>query len=258
VFREKEYQVKDIMEMYDISRDTIKYYETHGLICSKRKENGYRVFDEMNVRKLKKILALRDMGLTVEEALLHCQSESIEKRTEIMTKVRLRTEEEIRELNRRLQRIREFERNTSENIRYTSGFNVGGPVTFCVDCPHFDSKTRRSFTIMSALQVECSREKGIENMKECEILRDGSLMQPFCLNCTKQEKYDLHYRYRIPYENDEQLRNILFQAYADLEMQGHIPSPKLYMSRKVIKNNGADVLILDTFWPVLNKENNLT
>ena len=83
-------------------------------------------------------------------------------------------------------------------------------------------------------------------------------MQPCCLGCNLQERYDLHYRYRIPYENDQQLWNVLFQAYADLEMQGHIPSSKLYMSKKVIKNNGRDVLILDTFLPVLNKENSLT
>ncbi len=35
MFTEKEYQIKDIMDLYGITRDTIKYYETHGLFDKK-------------------------------------------------------------------------------------------------------------------------------------------------------------------------------------------------------------------------------
>ena len=252
MFKEKEYQIKDIMEMYDVSRDTIKYYENHGLIQSHRKENGYRVFDEINVRKLKKILAFRDLGLTVEEALQHCNSESVEQRTEIMTKVRLRTEEEIRELNKRLQRIRDFERNISENPRYSSGFNAGGPVTLCVDCPHFDAKNRKSFTILSTVRMTCSREKGIEDIRDCELLRNGTLNQSFCVNCQRKESYKAHYRCRIPYESREQVEEMLFRIYSDLEMQGHKPSRNVYLAKKVIRKNQKDIMILDTFLPLLD------
>ena len=168
---EKEYQIKDLMEMYGISRDTIKYYENHGLIESKRKENGYRVFDEINARKLKKILAFRDLGLTVEEVLQHCNSESITERTELMTKVRHRVEDELREINRKLNKIRELERSVSENFRYSDGFNIGYDLTICVNCPYATVLDRRTFAVVSAATARLSATGELIELHDRELIR---------------------------------------------------------------------------------------
>lgn len=40
LFEDHEYQMKDVMKLYGITRDAIKYYEAAGLIEVKRKENG--------------------------------------------------------------------------------------------------------------------------------------------------------------------------------------------------------------------------
>ena len=66
LMEKKLYQVKDITELFGITRDTIKYYEKQGLITPERSDNGYRVFDTFNVEKLKKILDLRDLGFSVK------------------------------------------------------------------------------------------------------------------------------------------------------------------------------------------------
>lgn len=250
MFMKKEYQVKDVIEMYGITRDTIKYYENHGLIKSHRKENGYRVFDELNVRKLKKILAFRELGMTVDEVLQHCNSNSIEERAEILTKVRLRTMEEIRELNRKLNKIRDLERNVSENRRYSSGFNAGDKLSLCVDCPYFDIQAKRSFTVVAALEMDYSREKGMQNIEDCYLLRDGTLEKSFCVNCGRKQNFPRHYRCRIPYENKEQVEELLYNVHCDLEMQGYKPCGKVYMMKKVVKKQGEDIIILDTLLPL--------
>ena len=106
MFENRVYQMKDLMEMFDISRDVIKYYEGLGLITSERKANGYRVFDESNALKLKKILSLREFNMTVEEICRLFVGETDEERMKVMSAARMRTESEIRKLNENLRKIR--------------------------------------------------------------------------------------------------------------------------------------------------------
>lgn len=249
VFTEKEYQIKDLMELYGITRDTIKYYETHGLIESRRKENGYRVFDEINVRKLKKILAFRDLGLTVEEVLQHCNSESITERTELMTKVRHRVEDELREINRKLNKIRELERSVSENFRYSDGFNIGYDLTICVNCPYATVLDRRTFAVVSAATARLSPTGELIELQDRELIRNKELNKECCLNCDKAKHYRQFYRCRIPYQNIDHLKRTIYYAYKDMKLMNYVPNEEIYLMRKVIKENGKDALILDTLIP---------
>lgn len=246
---EKEYQIKDLMEMYGISRDTIKYYENHGLIESKRKENGYRVFDEINARKLKKILGFRDLGMTVEETLQHCNSESIPERMEILTKVRLRTEGELRELNRKLMRIRDLERGVSGNYRFDSGFNADYDLSLCINCPHVTTDDRRTFKIVSGITAKLSETGELSDLHDCELIRNEELGRDCCIGCDRPKRFKQFYRCRIMYENMDQLRGTLYRALSDMKLLGYSPNEEIYIMRKVIKENGKDTLILDTLIP---------
>jgi DNA-binding transcriptional MerR regulator len=46
---------------------TIRYYEGIGLVSSTRRPNGFREYEEREVRKLRFIRCARSLGLTVEE-----------------------------------------------------------------------------------------------------------------------------------------------------------------------------------------------
>lgn len=50
---------KEASEMLGITMDTIRNWEMNGLLKVKRKENGYRVYDEQDIKKLKIIRSLR-------------------------------------------------------------------------------------------------------------------------------------------------------------------------------------------------------
>ncbi|MDO3411395.1 methyltransferase domain-containing protein [Saccharibacillus sp. CPCC 101409] len=61
-------RIKELAEKLGLSARSIRFYESKGLLPpSRRLENGYRVFDAGDERKLKRIAALREIGLTVEE-----------------------------------------------------------------------------------------------------------------------------------------------------------------------------------------------
>jgi len=61
---------KEVSEYLGISMDTLRNWEMNGLLTVKRKENGYRVYTEDDIRKLKIIRSLRCANYSLE-AILH-------------------------------------------------------------------------------------------------------------------------------------------------------------------------------------------
>lgn len=66
-------QIGDVAKRLNISQRTVRYYEELGLITTERTQSGYRVFNESQMEKLKTILALKEIGMPLEEIsrLLH-------------------------------------------------------------------------------------------------------------------------------------------------------------------------------------------
>ncbi|MET9428726.1 MULTISPECIES: MerR family transcriptional regulator [unclassified Streptomyces] len=46
---------------------TLRYYESRGLLPARRAENGYRTYDETDLRLLQQIRTLQDFGFDLEE-----------------------------------------------------------------------------------------------------------------------------------------------------------------------------------------------
>lgn len=61
------YQIGNIAKMLGVSPRTIRYYEELELITADRSEGGFRLFSEAQVEKLKVILTLKELGLSLEE-----------------------------------------------------------------------------------------------------------------------------------------------------------------------------------------------
>ena len=60
-------KTKDIEECLHISKENLRYYEKEGLIHPQRKNNGYREYSGEDIGKLKKILVMRKLGITIAE-----------------------------------------------------------------------------------------------------------------------------------------------------------------------------------------------
>lgn len=255
MFADKEYQIKDIMELYNISRDTIKYYEKAGLISSSRRSNGYRVFDEINMRKLKKILSFRGLGMTIDEIAVHCNCGTAEERMEALTAVRLRTEAELRDLNQKLKQIRNLERSVSENLRFSRGFNAGSNLNICFDCPHINGDDYKNFMVISGMQASYSKEEGLTDIQHGTLIFNKEIDLPQCRDCDRRVQHKEYYRSRIPYESKLQIEELLQNEVDDLAAQGLSPSRMVYMMKKVICMDKKDRLILDTILPIEENKN---
>lgn len=65
---------KEVSEHLNISMDTLRNWEMNGLLTVKRKENGYRVYTDDDIRRLKIIRSLRCANYSLEAILqMLCQ-----------------------------------------------------------------------------------------------------------------------------------------------------------------------------------------
>lgn len=65
---------KEVSEYLDISMDTLRNWEMNGLLSVKRKENGYRVYTDDDIRRLKIIRSLKCANYSLEAILqMLCQ-----------------------------------------------------------------------------------------------------------------------------------------------------------------------------------------
>jgi DNA-binding transcriptional MerR regulator len=59
--------IGELAQRAGTSTRTLRYYEEHGLVRAGRSANGYRVYDESELRVVREIRALLDVGLSVED-----------------------------------------------------------------------------------------------------------------------------------------------------------------------------------------------
>lgn len=59
--------IKEIEKLLEIPRATVRFYEKEGLISPDRKGNGYRHYSDEDIEKLRKVIILRKIGLSVND-----------------------------------------------------------------------------------------------------------------------------------------------------------------------------------------------
>jgi len=64
----KDYRIRDVAKMFDLAPQTIRFYETAGIIKPMKAENGYRVFDALSFKRLINFKYYQSMGFTVRES----------------------------------------------------------------------------------------------------------------------------------------------------------------------------------------------
>lgn len=61
------YRISELAQRAGLSRSTLLYYEKLGLICGRRQANGYRIYSDRDLQRLKLLQQLQAGGLTLQE-----------------------------------------------------------------------------------------------------------------------------------------------------------------------------------------------
>lgn len=59
--------IKEFAEAYNVSADTVRYYEKEHLLTPRRLENGFRFYDEACERNIVFILVFKQLGFRLQE-----------------------------------------------------------------------------------------------------------------------------------------------------------------------------------------------
>ena len=87
-------RISEVSEQYDITQDTLRYYERIGLLPSvHRTESGIRDYDELDLRRVSFIKCMRSAGLPIEVLIKYFElvqqgDITIEARKEILVEQR--------------------------------------------------------------------------------------------------------------------------------------------------------------------------
>lgn len=97
---EEGYTIKEAMEIYGLTVDTLYYYEEKGLIAPKRNPaNGYRLFRAEDFYRLNIITELRDMGFDLEQIRDYFENHTLAATLQLLNR-------ELASIDRDLERLR--------------------------------------------------------------------------------------------------------------------------------------------------------
>ena len=103
--------IKEVEKRLSVSCANIRFYEKEGLISPQRKENNYRNYSEEDIAKLKKILVLRKLGISVRE-IADMQNGSLSLNDAVENNIK-RLEEMIDELQGSLEISKKLEQDNA-------------------------------------------------------------------------------------------------------------------------------------------------
>ena len=94
------YTIREITGITGLPADTLRYYEKEGIVLAKRRENGYRYYDEKDISVLKYIVVMKYAGFSLAEIKSIAMMFGLEPCEECAQTVKSLLESKIDELGR--------------------------------------------------------------------------------------------------------------------------------------------------------------
>jgi MerR family mercuric resistance operon transcriptional regulator len=111
--------------------ETIRYYETIGLIPDPRRgAGGYRIYEEAHVRRLRFILRARELGFSIDQ--IRGLLALVDGGVQTCSEVKARTEKHLGDVRAKIADLRRIERVLARTAAECSGADVP-------DCPVLDA-----------------------------------------------------------------------------------------------------------------------
>ena len=97
-------KISEVRKKYNITTDTLRYYESFGLIDKVNKVSGIREYNNSDLERIEFILCMKNAGLSLEDIkefidLTNMGDSTINKRLELLEKHKKILEEEIKAKN---------------------------------------------------------------------------------------------------------------------------------------------------------------
>lgn len=77
-------QIGEVSKTFQVSNRTLRYWEEKEILRSTRKENGYRYYDDMSIRRIKQIIFLRELRVPIQDIESIFKSEALHVAIEVL------------------------------------------------------------------------------------------------------------------------------------------------------------------------------
>lgn len=251
---ERLYQMRDLMERFGVTRDTVKYYEKKGLLVPKRTDNRYRTYTEADVQKLKMILDYRNMGFSLEQIAAQEPDQSFESRIEEIRKIKEDISGKIEELQTSLKKLDAYEKMLrADESRET---DVEHACCICFFCKNKAYQYGKDAFVRDVKVIHFSDEYQIQNVEErVGILPNSRLkVERDCSKCPKSEMLFIPKAYyKVWLDDGEQTMEAFFgQIYKEAESQGYVLKKTAYCTKHLGKANGEICICYRIYIPIEN------
>lgn len=119
-------KINEVSQTFNISIDTLRYYEKIGLIDKVKRENGIRIYQEQDIDRIKFIQCMKQSGMTLNSMRkyfdLYNQGDgTLEERLELLEQQQAIALEQMKSLQNSIDYLRFKINLTKENIEKREG-----------------------------------------------------------------------------------------------------------------------------------------
>lgn len=104
------YKINEISNLYNIGKDSLRYYEEIGILNPERDSNGYRLYSIQDIWKLNVIKDLRNLNFPMEKIKDYLEDKTIKNTLDILN-------EEISIINKKLEQLKVQKSTISARIK---------------------------------------------------------------------------------------------------------------------------------------------
>lgn len=113
------YKINEISNLYNIGKDSLRYYEKIGILKPKRQENGYRLYSIQDIWKLNIIKDLRSLNFSMEKIKEYLENKTVENTLDMLNEEIGIITKKINELNYQKNTIKSRIKSLTEDF-YTN------------------------------------------------------------------------------------------------------------------------------------------
>lgn len=124
------YTVSEIADYFNISAQTLRYYDRIGLLKPERTSeySGYRIYGKEQFNRLYLIRELKQLGLSLEEIKNYCETKDVSSLSQTL-------EQALSNLESRITALEEIRQHTQEYLRSLRAMEQSGGRFSCELCP---------------------------------------------------------------------------------------------------------------------------
>ena len=130
----RSYTIHEISKLYNIGKDSLRYYEKLGILCPKRADNGYRVYTTHDIYRLNVIKDMRSLGFSMSQIQEYLENRSVDNSIHMFEQELTMIDEKIKQLQRMKETMNQClnELNKSKEMQFDTFEIIEFPARKCV------------------------------------------------------------------------------------------------------------------------------